>query len=461
MVFEHKNQIQKDGCFFIGKNVVAAASKALDKPILKEFWKSFTFDCSRIEISYTDDVVFSVGVAEKPKCENHSYAINVETGGICITAKNEKGLIHGFMTLLDLIQSDNDGNPFIVCTEIKESPDIEKRMIHFCIFPETKLWQAERFVRLCGALKYTHIVLEFWGMYKYDCLKELSWEHAFSKEEMRPLIQTANDMGIEIVPMMNHWGHASQCRQMYGKHTVLSQNPKLQYLFSDDGWRWNINNPKTKELLRSIRAELIELCGKGEYFMIGCDEADGFNFSEIEMNEICDYVNEISEELSSYGRKALMWADMLLAPNCSYNDIYCTNAPSQVVSDYMLDRLNKNIVLADWQYNAKQAPIETALFLKEKGFDTLLCPWSKSCENLYACVETVKKEKLYGVLHTTWHTLSQHMPYVLINAANCWSECKVSKQVLFSNRTASILRKAYPCGGNYEKSGWSEKQIEW
>lgn len=136
---------------------------------------------------------------------------------------------------------------------------------------------------LCGTLKYTHIVLEFWGMYKYDCLKELSWEQAFSKEEIRPLIQTANDLGMEIILMINHWGHASQCRQMYGKHTVLSQNPKLQYLFSDDGWRWNINTPKTKELLRKIRSELIELCGNGEYFMIGCDEADGFGFSESDL----------------------------------------------------------------------------------------------------------------------------------------------------------------------------------
>lgn len=460
MVFEHKNQIQKDGCFIIDKKVVAAANSILDKPVLREFWKGFTFDRSQIEFIHNDGYSFTLGDAGKVNPENHSYAINVETRGISVTAKSEKELVWGFMTLLDLIESDNDGTPLIKCTEIKESPDLSKRMIHFCIFPETKLWQAERFIRLCGALKYTHIVLEFWGMYKYDCLKELSWEHAFSKEEIRPLIQTANDLGMEIIPMINHWGHASQCRQIYGKHTVLSQNPKLQYLFCEDGWRWNINNPKTKELLKKVRSELIELCGNGEYFMIGCDEADGFGFSKEETDEICDYINAISNELFSMGRKTIMWADMLLAPNDSYDDIYCTNSRSQAVSDYMLEKLDKKIILADWQYDAKKAPIKTVLFLKEKGFNTLLCPWDRSYENVFACTETAKEKNLYGILYTTWHTLSQHMPHVLINAVNCWDECRLSGQ-LFSNRTAAVLRKAYPCGGNYEKSGWSEKQIEW
>lgn len=462
MVFEHKNATERDGELHIEKEVFAKANAVLDKTVLREFWKGFTFGGSEIDFTRVDDFTFSVGKAKKIECENYSYAINVEREGVFISADGEKSLIRAFVTFLDLIKCDEDGVPTVKCVEIKEKALIEKRMIHFCIFPETELWQIERFIRLCGALKYTHIVFEFWGMYKYECLKELAWECAFSKEQIKPLIQTANDLGMEIIPMFNHWGHASQSRQIYGKHTVLSQNPKLQYLFTDDGWRWRIQSKKTRELLRCVRRELTELCGEGEYFLIGCDEADGFGFSKEESDEICEYINEIAGELAARGRKTIMWADMLLAPDPSYNkeNAYCTNAPTKQASDYLLEHLDKNIILADWQYEVKKAPAETSLLLKEKGFDVLLCPWSIGWENVTACIDTVSEHKLCGLLHTTWHTLSNGMPHVLKAAVNCQSECERTGQV-YATHTAALLRKAYPCDGDYDKAGWSIKQIEW
>ncbi len=68
----------------------------------------------------------------------------------------------------------------------------------------------------------------------------------------------ANELGIEIIPMFNHLGHASASRVMHGKHVVLDQNPKLQPLFSEDGWSWNLDNQNTVKLLRNIREELID-----------------------------------------------------------------------------------------------------------------------------------------------------------------------------------------------------------
>ena len=60
---------------------------------------------------------------------------------------------------------------------------------------------------------------------------------------------------------------------MHGKHVVLDQDSSLQSYFSDEGWRWDIKKPKVRKLLRSIREELMELCGDSGYFHIGCDES--------------------------------------------------------------------------------------------------------------------------------------------------------------------------------------------
>lgn len=60
-------------------------------------------------------------------------------------------------------------------------------------------------------MKYTHVVLEFWGMLQYDALPEMAWpEKSFSKDQIKPLIQAAHSYGMEVIPMLNHLGHATQ-----------------------------------------------------------------------------------------------------------------------------------------------------------------------------------------------------------------------------------------------------------
>ena len=131
----------------------------------------------------------------------------------------------------------------------------------------------------------------------------------------------------------------------------------------------------------------------------------------------------------------------------------------------MLSKLDKNVLLADWQYDACRFPVETSLYLKEKGFSVLLCPWDRGMNRTNACLETAKIHGLDGILHTTWHTLSSGMPYVAKTARGCFlpagsKDVRDENQALHLNKTAEILRKVYPCGGDYRKSGWSKKEIE-
>lgn len=387
------------------------------------------------------------------------YAVNVTPEGIYVAGADEKALISGFIMLLDLIRTDNDGNLIIDCCEIRKTPFIKNRMAHFCVFPDTELWELEKFVRLCGGLNYTHIIIEFCGMLKYDCLNELSWKHAFTKDMLKPIIRTANDLGIEIIPMFNHWGHASQSRVMHGKQVVLDQNSSLQYLFNETGWCWNISNPRTTELLKSIRLELIELCGNGKYFHIGCDEAEGFSYGRKHMDTICRYINNIDEELAAMGRKTLLWADMLLykKPNYKNKHIYA-NAKSDEAASYMRAHLNKSLITADWQYECNTAPIETSELLKREGFAVYVCPWDINHVYTETCIDSAKRLKLDGIIHTTWHTLSSGTEFLVKTAV----ESRISDSKRLSEprpKAASFLRKTCFAGGDYTKSGWAKHEI--
>ena len=466
MLFSPQNLTLGDGRFDIPKTMVATAHPCFNKEVIKEFWSNFTFGSSSLEICETAEPIFRVGDTKCIPLSGCEYSVNIEKDGFCIFAEDESGLFHGFMALLDRIRSDDgeDGIlPFLDSCSFREKPYIEHRMVHFCVFPETELWELRKFLRFTAALKYTHVVLEFWGTFKYDAMRELTWENAFTREELSPIIREARDLGVEIIPMFNHWGHAAASRARHGKHVVLDQNPALQTYFSDDGWCWDIAKPKVRALLKSVRRELMELCGEGKYFHIGCDEAYNFAFTEENMDMITGFINEVSRDLSECNRRAIAWGDMFLYRYEHYNkeNKYECNAPTPEASKYLLSRLDKNVVIADWQYDSPKAPVETSAVFSEAGFDSLICPWDRGRAHTRAAISTVKEMSLMGILHTTWHTLSDGMPIVALTAIESFTPLPADSRLAVRIVTAALLRRVMPTHGNYEMSGWSRIQTHY
>ena len=465
MLFQPKREEDRDGRFAFSGKVTAVASPCFNKDVIKEFWNNFSFGFSSLEISESEELTFRIGGAEPLALDGYAYTINVTPCGICLNAENEKALLCAFMTLLDriyAIDTENGTAAAVDCAAIWDRACIDNRMVHFCVFPETELYEIERFVRFVAALRYTHLIIEFWGMLRFECLRELSWPFAFDKEDIRPIMQRARDLGLEIIPMFNHWGHASAGRVMHGKHVVLDQNISLQSYFSRDGWCWDIRKPKVRELLRKIRAELTELCGEGEYFHIGCDEAYDFDLEKEESQRaICEFINETASELKKSGRRTIVWGDMFLYKHPHYNPLnkYDCNAPTVECEKNMLALLDRDVIVADWQYNAKKAPVETASVFANAGFDCIMCPWDRGMEQMKACVSTVKEQKLFGLMHTTWHTLSSGTPYTAIAALGCFGEIGIKPIPKYKTETAALLRRVYLVRGEYARSGWAKKEI--
>ncbi|MBQ8432553.1 MAG: family 20 glycosylhydrolase [Clostridia bacterium] len=466
MIFHPQRLTATNERFVFSGPVHASAHPCLHTEILKEFWHNFSLQCSSLLLSESDDYLFAVGNTPRIPTDGAAYSIHIDAHGFCVYAHNEKDLLLGVMTLLDRFHPTEAeaGEATVIALEgcrIQDSPRIPTRMVHFCVFPETELWELQRFLRFCAALKYTHVVLEFWGMLRYDCLRELSWAHAFSKEQIKPILQEAKDLGLEIVPMFNHWGHASAGRLIHGKHVVLDQNPGLQPYFSEDGWCWDVRKPKVKQLLRRIREELIDLCGEGSYFHIGCDEAFNFEFTRENLDLICGFINEVSGEIRAQGRQGIAWGDMLLYhhPQWNPNNKYICNAPSPEVEAYLLEHLSHDILLADWQYDATEAPVETVSVFQAAGFDCLLCPWDRGVPQLRAVISTTQEQKLTGFLHTTWHTLSKGLYCTLLAGVGGFESIEDYGMLPARTRSAALLRRVMPCGGDYEKAGWSRHQV--
>lgn len=460
------------GFFEFGAHVNAIASSCLCKEIMQKIWNGFCFLSSDIELTATEDLILLIGEAEPIPLGEFAYSIHITQSGVALSAKDTQSLIHGYFTLLEHIESvepeEGMGKFRIPCGCIQDKAAIDMRMVHCCVFPETTYEFLEKFIKICGAMKYNYFILEFWGMLQFDCLKELGWECALTKNQVRNLVALARDLGMEVVPFFNHWGHATGCRDQFGKHVVLDQNPRYHYLFDHTGYVWNIARSDVRELMKKIHRELIDICGPGGYFHIGCDEAVAYSGQQaMKMAEtVIDYIREMVDDLASLGRRTIMWGDMLMHPakvekaEEDKNEYFC-NCTEESVSQMLLDQLDRRIIIADWQYSARKYPIATSLFLKKLGFDVITCSYDWANENIQACADTVKRHDLMGYMHTTWHTLHYGMASVAFGAASGWQDTYPANQEHrwdTLEEPAALMRKVNFVHGNYEFAGWAPRQ---
>ncbi|NLZ35986.1 MAG: family 20 glycosylhydrolase [Clostridiales bacterium] len=443
---------------------------------LKYLWHRFSFTASNIEFdicNLSSENVYKLVIgngADISLKKEEEYAIKSDSSGVTLAAWEKKGFINGFKTLIQLICPNNlaegEESLYIESVEIHDSPSLNFRGIHLCVFPDSKLSTIEKAIRLAGLLKLTHVILEFWGTYRFDCLKSLSWEgYSYGYNEIKPLMNLARSLDMEVIPMLNHFGHATASRVSCGRHVVLNSDLRYAKLFEPDGWTFCISNPDTRKLLSAIREELYDLCGEGNYIHLGFDEAYSFaTCPECRKHEpsklLAEYLNYLSDDCLSHGRRPIIWHDELIdrndfpAPKEGY---LVANGQNRGTSK-ALDLLDKRIIIADWQYGYLDETNPTSEYFQKAGFDVIACPFDNN-RNIAALSVSAKKLNLFGVLLTTWHHLPDYFPKLPAAASMLWEDenCRFNQNW---TETASLLRMVYDVAGDYKTAGWSMQEVD-
>jgi len=451
--------------FIFGEEITICADNKLNFDEISTLMWGF---CSKsIKCKVTDGIKNEIYIGNAdiiPLEKDDEFTVNITKDGIAIIGADTNCLLRGFMSFLMSIiteQPINDKPVFSAqCLITHGKFDVKNRMVHICIFPETTFIMFRKLVRLCAVLQYTHIIIEFWGMLKFDCMKELAWPCAFKKDDVRKVIEEAKDLGIIPIPMFNHFGHASQSRGLNGKHVVLDQNPSLSYLFTPDGWAWDIQSEKVLSILSDIRHELYELFGEGEYIHLGCDEAYIYGNGFIEHEKVANFFERITHESVNEGRIPMLWGDMLVCKEelGVTTARYECNAKKAENARLIRNAIHKDTIINDWHYAVTEDPWATSGIFKQAGFRTMCCPWFKR-DNITAAVNTVKNLELFGVVQTTWHVLSAHM-YMLYDCAKKFGT-KFPDCLSYSVDgmiTATLMRKISFEEYSYEDTGFAAHQ---
>ncbi len=438
---------------------------------LRYLWNRFSFTASDPELipASGNACEYSLSVGKAPQNaglkSGDSYAIYADGEGVLLLAKDKKSFFCGFNTLVQLIcpldLTEGQEKLYIFGAEIHDAPALDFRAIHFCVFPDSDLGTVRKAIAAAGFLGMTHAVLEFWGCLQYECDRDLAWaDKSFSKAEIKPLVDTAHAFGMEVIPMLNHLGHASASRACIGRHTVLDKSPRKALLFEPDGWTWCTTNSDAYKLLAEMRAELCDLCGDGGYFHLGFDEAYSFgtcpSCKRIPTSELfLDFANRLAEDVSRTGRRPIMWHDGLIKKGTVTHPsgLHVVESTVSRGTGGALAGLDKRMIIADWQYSYTTDENPTTEYFMKAGFDTVVCPFD-DIRNIRGTSQSAARLGAYGVMLTTWHHVNNFLRDALLAGNLVWSGGSVN--TYFRTENAAILRALCDSRGSFAASGWRD-----
>ena len=359
---------------------------------------------------------------------DEKYLLETGANRVVIVAETPRGLLYGGMTLLQMATKAG-GRTEIAGARMVDYPQLGFRSLHICIFPNTELEGVRQAILLAARYKYNAIVIEPWASLKSVKHPETAYEHTYTPDQIRPLIHLGKALQMEMIPMLNSWGHASGMRGNSAQHVVLDRFPQFKPLYEEDGWSFCLTNPDIYPHLFDRYGELLELFENPRYFHLGLDEAWGHRGlmesnrcrGENPRETLAAHLKKIVGYFSERNIQVFMWHDMFIQrDHPTLGRLSPANSIPPFNSHLVLEQLPKNVIMAAWNYSATQEwPVMQ--YFEEKGFPVVACPW-KVRKNAVQMVETSKKLGIMGMMQTTWDSLDVTLPTVGEAGVVAWTE---------------------------------------
>ncbi len=113
---------------------------------------------------------------------DEAYAASVDASGVKSAAHTLAGTRWASYTLRQLaiakrgsVKTEGRLLPKLTTTD---RPHLAFRAVHLCCFPETRIQQIERAIRLAALLKFNYAIIEPWGMYRSEKHPWWCWPNA-------------------------------------------------------------------------------------------------------------------------------------------------------------------------------------------------------------------------------------------------------------------------------------------
>lgn len=396
------------------------------------------------------------------------YAVSIHSRLIALYYRDVNGLCAGVATLRQLLREYGRRLPQL---QIKDYPDFPRRGVMLDIsrgrvpslatllelvehLADFKINEFQLYTEHTFAYRHYERVWRDWG--------------ALTGEEILRLDARCRELGIDLVPNQNSFGHLRYWLE-YPPLKKLAEVRK-PYKGADGTFlRYPTtlapNHPGTLPFLRELYDELLPHFSS-ERFNVGCDET--WDLGRGQSKRICnsqgkgrvylDFLKKIQHEAQTRGRRMMFWGDIVL----HYPEL--------------IRKLPKELIALNWGYEANHPfERETSMFAAAKvpfyvcpgtsTWMTLIGRHDNALTNLRLGAEAGRKHGALGYLNTDWGDgghpqplAVSYLPY-LTGAALSWCGSTFHEKLLvpvlsrdvFKDPTRNVARAALGMGMAHRK----------
>lgn len=378
-------------------------------------------------------VVAATKIVRSKSAPNHAegYSLSINKDGIKIGYREIPGLRAARATLKQILREHGRTLPFL---KIRDWPDFPRRgvMLDVSRGRVPKLETLLELVEHLAEFKINEFQLYTEHTFAYKNYKPV-WKKwgALTAAETRKLDARCRELGIDLVPNQNSFGHL----RYWLEHPPLKKLGEVSEPYvgaTGDFLRYPTtlapNNPGTISFLRKLYDELLPNFSS-KFFNVGCDET--WDLGRGQSKELCerfgkgrvylDFLLKIHREAKKRGRKMMFWGDIIL------------HHPE------LIKKLPRDAIALNWGYEANHPfDCETAIFSKSKipfyvcpgtsTWMTLIGRHDTAFANLQQAAKAGHKHGALGYLNTDWGDGGHPQPLAvswlpfLFGAAVSWCE---------------------------------------
>lgn len=426
------------------------ALNGAESPILGQLTSQF----KKVENQKEAQVIYQLD--ENLDIQAEGYVLEITDTKIHISAKDNAGLLYGFMTLEQLLEDAKEQNANLPLCNIKDYPALAYRAIHVDV--KHHLEKTEYYYKLMDKLahyKVNAVILEAEDKIKYKRQPKVGSLDALSIEEWQKISEYAKARNIEISPLIQGLGHASFVLK-HEEYKELRDNP-------ESDWAFNPLDPKTYDVQFDLYLDAIEATPNGKYLHIGGDEVHttgrGSGKSALELQ--LDWLSKVCKFAEEHNRIPIFWDDMPLKHAGVYHPMFNTKLTQEKVDSIwdknehrlaaFLDVFPKNCIYMRWNYSSPDALGNSKAMNWFRKHDlqvmgatagqtrwTLMPQNHSNIDNISSFATSSIENGLNGLLLTLWDDDSPHfelyMRGIVAFSEYTWSGKK---------RTKTELKTAY------------------
>ncbi len=308
----------------------------------------------------------AIRLAREERGDPERFSVRITPESIRIGSPGAAGLSYGAEALAQLAEPGGR----IPGMSVEDAPALRRRgfLLDVSRGRVPQVATLRRLIELLSRLRYNELYLYTEHTFRFRNHPEIgAGAGGFSADEMRELAAFASERHVDLVPCLQTFGHLRRILEL----------PHYERLAESDR-RWSVSPevPGTYRLLADLLGEYLP-CFSSEFAHLNCDEPIDLGEGRSKARAgregpaalFAGHVNRVAAIARRLGKRPMIWADVL------------ADHPEA------LERLDEDIVLADWWYEADHDFDRVARF-REDGRSFLSVAGTSSWTSLFPRLDT-------------------------------------------------------------------------